>query len=91
MKKPLLLLLTAIIALNFIFPGTVLAVNEQFDDPEDDVISQNESKEDLLNEELPDAPSPTGTAYILYDAQSDTILMGREIDTQINPATCTIK
>ncbi|SMC33145.1 D-alanyl-D-alanine carboxypeptidase [Oscillospiraceae bacterium] len=90
MKKPLLLLLTAIIALNFIFPGTVLAVNEQFDNPDDDVISQNESKEDLLNEELPDAPNPTGTSYILYDAQSDTVLMGREIDTQINPATCTI-
>ena len=90
MKKPLLAVLIAIITLNFLFPGIALAVNEQFDNPDDNVISQNESKEDLLNEELPDAPSPTGTSYILYDAQSDTILMGRDIDAQINPATCTI-
>lgn len=90
MKKALITVLIAVITLNFFCNGIALAVNEQFDNPDDNVISQNESKEDLLNEELPDAPSPTGTAYILYDAQSDTVLMGREIDSQINPATCTI-
>lgn len=90
MKKVLVSLLATCIAVITLFPSTVLAVNDQFDNPDDDIVSQNESKEDLLNEELPDAPDPTGTAYILYDAQSDSVLMGRNIDQQINPATCTI-
>ena len=90
MKKILVAILTSLIAVVTLFPAAALAVNDQFDNPEDNIISQNESKEDLLNEELSDAPSPTGTAFILYDAQSDSVLMGRNIDQQINPATCTI-
>ncbi len=90
MKKALVTILASVIAAVALFPATVLAVNDQFDDPEDNVISQNESKEDLLNEDLPDAPDPVGTSFILYDAQSGSVLMGRNLDQQINPATCTI-
>ena len=84
MKKVLVSLLATCIAVITLFPSTVLAVNDRFDNPDDGIVSQNESKEDLLNEELPDAPDPTGTAYILYDAQSESVLMGRNIDEQIN-------
>ena len=86
MKKLIATLLTIIVAIGFIFPGAVLAVNEQFDNPEDNLVSQNEAVEDLMDEVPPGAPSPTGTSYILMDAMSGTILMGKQIDAPIEPA-----
>ncbi|MCQ2527489.1 MAG: serine hydrolase [Saccharofermentans sp.] len=86
MKKLIAFLLTVIIAVSCIFPAAVLAVNEEFDDPDDNLVSQNEAIEDLMNESPPGAPSPTGTAYILMDANSGAILMGKNIDSSIEPA-----
>lgn len=69
--------------------GPVLAVNDEFDDPEDDVVSQNEAYDDLLNETPADAPQVTGTAYLLFDAQSGQVLMGRNLDQPLEPAGVT--
>ncbi len=94
MKKLLKYLTCLFIVFTFVYGAlwapTVLAVNEQFDDPDDNLISQNEAYDDLLNDSFADAPSITGSSYILYDAQSDTVLMGRNINESYNPATTTI-
>ncbi|MCQ2531462.1 MAG: D-alanyl-D-alanine carboxypeptidase [Saccharofermentans sp.] len=86
MKKIIATFLTIILAVGMIFPGAVLAVNEQFDNPDDNLISQNEAVEDLMDEVPPGAPTPTGTSYILMDANSGSILMGKGIDQTIEPA-----
>lgn len=72
-----------------IFPTTVLAVNDEFDDPNDNIVSQNEAYSDFLTDPPADTPSLTGSSYILYDAQSHTILLGKNINEQIQPAACT--
>ncbi len=94
MKKILKYLTTFLITTSIVagafFSPTILAVNDQFDNPDDNLISQNESYDDLLNDSFADAPSVTGTSYILYDAQSDTVLMGRDINSSCNPATTSI-
>lgn len=89
-KNLLSIFITFSIVFGAFFAPTVLAVNEQFDDPNDNLISQNESYDDLLHDEFADAPQITGSSYILYDAQSDTILLGRNIDSALNPATTSI-
>ena len=89
MKRILSLLLCTVLTVGFIFPGTVLAVNDDLDDPEDGIVSQNEATTDLLADGPADAPSITGTSYILYDAESDTILLGKNIDAQVQPAAIT--
>lgn len=73
----------------FFFPNVVLAVNDDLDDPEDGIISQNEAYNDLMTDAPADVPQVTGTSYILYDAESMTVLMGRNIDAQVQPAAIT--
>jgi len=89
MKKLLSFLMAVITAVALFFPTAVLAVNDDFDDPDDGIVSQNEAYDDLLTETVADAPSITGTSYILYDSESDTILLGKNLDTQVEPAAIT--
>ena len=67
-SKAVASLLMAIITVFVYMPLTSLAINENFDNPDDDLISQNEQLTDLLSENPEDAPSVSADAYILYDA-----------------------
>jgi D-alanyl-D-alanine carboxypeptidase len=89
MKRLFSFLISLIITATFVFPNAVLAVNDDLDDPEDGLISQNEAYTDLLMDPPADVPEITGTSYILYDAESMTILLGKNIDAQIQPAAIT--
>lgn len=89
MKRVLAFLLSAVLTVCFAWPGLVLAVNDDLDDPDDGIVSQNESYDDLLVDGPADAPSITGTSYILYDAESGTVLLGKNIDAQVQPAAIT--
>lgn len=89
MKRVLSFLLSLILTSAFLFPNVVLAVNDDLDDPEDGIISQNEAYNDLMTDAPADVPQVTGTSYILYDAESMTVLMGRNIDAQVQPAAIT--
>ncbi len=89
MKRIMSLFLSAVLTVCLLFPGAVLAVNDDLDNPDDDIISQNEARYDLLTDIPPDAPEVTGTSYILYDAESDTVLLGKNIDAQVQPAAIT--
>ncbi len=89
MKRVLSFLLSLILTSAFFFPNVVLAVNDDLDDPEDGIISQNEAYNDLMTDAPADVPQVTGTSYILYDAESMTVLMGRNIDAQVQPAAIT--
>ena len=70
-------------------PFRSLAVNDDFDNPEDFLVSQNEAVYDLMADPPADLPNITGTSYILLDATSDTVLMGRNIDSRVQPAAVT--
>ena len=83
------LFLTAVLAVGLLFPGVVLAVNDDLDNPDDGLISQNEAYDDLLSDPPADTPEITGTSYILFDAESRTVLLGKNIDTQMQPAAIT--
>ena len=89
MKRILSSALVAILTICFIFPFTVLAVNDDLDNPDDGMVSQNESYGDLLTDPPSDLPAVTGTSYILYDCESNTVLMGKNIDSQVQPAAIT--
>lgn len=43
----------------------------------------------LLDNTPANAPSINGTAYVLYDAQSDTFLFGENVDVPLHPASTT--
>lgn len=43
----------------------------------------------LLDNSPVNAPSINGTAYVLYDAQSDTFLIGNNVDEPLHPASTT--
>ncbi len=85
--------LTAIVmtvATVFVYmPLSSLAINENFDNPEDNLISQNEQQTDLLSEQFEDAPVVSADAYILFDANSGSILRGANYDVQKEPASMT--
>ena len=70
-------------------PLDSLAINEQFDDPNDDLVSQNEQFLDLLNEEQPDKPKVSASAYVLIDSDSGDIICGSDYDKQMQPASTT--
>ncbi|MBR1797131.1 MAG: D-alanyl-D-alanine carboxypeptidase [Clostridiales bacterium] len=89
MKRMLALLLTAVMTVALILPVSALAVNDDLDDPDDGLVSQNEAYDDLMNDGPADVPEVIGSSYILYDAQSGAILMGRNIDYQVQPAAIT--
>lgn len=59
------------------------------DDPNDGIITANERKTDLLNEVHDDAPTISADSYILYDADSGAILLGKDYDIQKEPASMT--
>lgn len=83
---------TALVALSFASytnSGVCYAVNEQFDNPDDNRVSQNEAYEDLLNETVADAPSITASGYALIDTQTGAVLLGRNVDEQFEPASTT--
>lgn len=79
----------AVTTIMTVFSINVFAVNEDFDDPEDNVVSQNEQHMDLLNEELIDPPNISSPAYVLIDSNSGDILMGKNYDQQMEPASTT--
>lgn len=89
MKRIMSFLLSVVIAAGFLFPGAVLAVNDDLDDPDDGLVSQNEACYDMLTDPPADTPDITGTSYILFDAESGTVLLGRNIDAQMQPAAIT--
>ena len=66
MKRILSFILTMIITAACLFPGAVLAVNDDLDNPDDGLISQNEAYDDLLSDPPADTPEIIGTSYILY-------------------------
>ena len=66
-----------------------LAVNEDFDNANDDRISQNEQKTQLLSEDAPDLPEVHAAAYVLIDLDSGAILAGKDYDVQREPASTT--
>ena len=88
-SKAVASLFMAIITVFVYMPLTSLAINENFDNPDDDLISQNEQLTDLLSENPEDAPTVSADAYILYDANSGTILRGNNYDVQKEPASMT--
>ena len=67
----------------------VWAINEDLDNENDDMVSQNEQKHDLLNENLEDIPNVSASAYVLYDLDSGTVLLGKDYDVQKEPASTT--
>lgn len=85
---------TAIIALLltlttlYSFASVVLAEAVP-DDPNDGIVTSNERKTDLLNEVHDDAPEVSAAAYVLYDADSGAILLGKDYDVQKEPASMT--
>ena len=71
------------------FAGTVISAETIPDDPNDGIITANERKTDLLNETLENVPKVNAASYILYDATSGTILLGKDYDVQKEPASMT--
>ena len=71
------------------FAGSAVKAEEFPDDPNDGIITANERKTDLLNEQLEDAPNVNAASYILFDANSGTILLGKDYDVQKEPASMT--
>lgn len=67
----------------------LLAINEEFDDENDNIISQNESYYALLDEMPADSPLINGTSYALYDTASKAFILGSDIDLQCEPASIT--
>ena len=57
--------------------------------PDDGIVTPEERKTDLLNEVHEDAPSISASSYVLYDADSGSILLGHDYDVQKEPASMT--
>lgn len=71
------------------FQGTLNAAETVPDDPSDGIVTANERKTDLLSEQLDNAPKVSAASYILYDATSGSILLGKDYDVQKEPASMT--
>ena len=71
------------------FPVIVAADDIYPDNPDDGIITQNEQQSDLLNEKHDNWPKINAAAYILYDATSGAILVGKDYETQKEPASMT--
>ena len=56
---------------------------------DDGIVTAAERKTDLLNEVHEDAPQISAASYVLYDANSGSILLGNEYDVQKEPASMT--
>ncbi|MCR4688468.1 MAG: D-alanyl-D-alanine carboxypeptidase [Saccharofermentans sp.] len=87
--KALVAALLSIVLITAQMPAYVYAINEDFDDPEDNLISQNEQVTDLLSEPAEGAPEVSASTYILLDADSGSILRGVDYNVQKEPASMT--
>lgn len=72
-----------------VFASNVAADDIYPDNPDDGIITQNEQQTDLLNEKHDDWPTINAAAFILYDATSGAILVGKDYETQKEPASMT--
>ncbi len=91
-KKPLIKTISALLAsiqIIALSSWNVFAINEELDDPNDDMVSQNEQKYDLLNENTDDWPNVSAEAYVLYDLDSGNVILGKNYDEQREPASTT--
>ena len=91
-KKAIRSLSSALLAGVIMFsvsPAFVHADDVYPDNPDDGVITQNEQQTDLLNEKHDNWPNISAAAYILYDATSGAILVGKDYETQKEPASMT--
>ncbi|MBR3461351.1 MAG: D-alanyl-D-alanine carboxypeptidase [Saccharofermentans sp.] len=71
------------------FAGAGVLADETPDDPNDGIVTATELKTDLLNEPQTDCPTISAASYILYDANSGAILLGKDYDVQKEPASMT--
>ncbi len=70
------------------FTGVIVSADDT-DNPDDGIVTASERKTDLLNEVHEDAPQISAASYVLYDANSGSILLGNEYDVQKEPASMT--
>ena len=93
LNKSLKIFASAILAGIFMlasFPAVVRGDETIYpDNPDDGIITQNEQQTDLLNEKHDNWPKIDAAAYILYDATSGAILVGKDYETQKEPASMT--
>ena len=82
-------LVIALIESCMLFTTPVMAINEDLDDPNDDMVSQNEQKYDLVTENTDDWPKVSASAYVLFDLDSGAVLLGKDYDVQHEPASTT--
>lgn len=55
----------------------------------DQIISLDNYSRAYLDESFPDSPEINGKAYVLYDSQSQTFLLGDNVDLPLEPASTT--
>ena len=89
-KRVTVYFLTLILTLTamYSFIRTVSA-DEIPDDPNDGIVTASERKTDLLGEVHDDAPTISAASYVLYDADSGSILLGSDYNVQKEPASMT--
>ena len=56
---------------------------------DDQIITLEEYPTAFLSEDLLDAPTVSGKGYLLFDVESQTYLLGKDIDTPLEPASTT--
>ena len=85
----LLVLLMALTSLYAFAGGRVQADETYQDDPNDGIVTASERKTDLLSEVMADIPTVSASSYVLFDANSGSILLGKDYDVQKEPASMT--
>lgn len=97
-KKISVILMTFILTLTSFYSAGRLVLAEETDEtteatettvPDDGIVTPEERKTDLLNEVHEDSPSISASSYVLYDADSGSILLGHDYDVQKEPASMT--
>lgn len=97
-KKISVILMTLILTLTSFYSFGRLVLAEETDEttettettvPDDGIVTPEERKTDLLNEVHDDAPSISAASYVLYDADSGSILLGHDYNVQKEPASMT--
>ena len=71
------------------FLGMGVFADDIPDDPNDGIVTASERKTDLLNEAHPDAPQISAASFVLFDANSGSILLGNDYNVQKEPASMT--
>ena len=97
-KRISVILMTLILTLTSFYSAGRMVLAEETDEtteatettvPDDGIVTPEERKTDLLNEVHEDAPSISASSYVLYDADSGSILLGHDYDVQKEPASMT--